>query len=239
MTSTDSILLRLSCRFHDGEADILRFFPQGGRPLARVSGHMGMMQTRQGGHDEGMISDRELLVATGQGDRRAFALLMERHTPFALALGIRMLGNADDAEEVAQEAFLRVWRKAPDWDGDGVAQFTTWLYRVVLNLCTDRKRRRPLLPMDDVEEPPDPGPGGLDQVVSQQAQKVVAEALAELPERQRAAISLCHLGEVSNIEAAEAMGVTVSALESLLVRGRRGLRDYLSRRGFAASGDLI
>lgn len=186
-----------------------------------------------------MISDQDLLVATGGGDRRAFAQLMERHTPLALALGMRMLGNAADAEEVAQEAFLRVWRKAPDWDGDGEARFSTWLYRVVLNLCTDRKRRRPLLPMDDVEEPPDPSPNGLEQLAVRQAQQVVSEALADLPERQRAAISLCHLGEVSNAEAAEVLGVSISALESLLVRGRRGLRDYLSRRGFVASGDLL
>lgn len=186
-----------------------------------------------------MISDRELLIAAGEGDRRAFAQLMERHTPFALALGMRMMGNACDAEEVAQEAFLRVWRKAPGWDSDGNAQFTTWLYRVVINLCTDRKRRRQTLPMDDVEEPPDPSPSSLDQLAAGQAYKVVAEALAQLPERQRAAISLCHLGEVSNSEAAHVLGITISALESLLVRGRRGLRDYLSRRGFAASGDLL
>ena len=208
--------------------------------MVRVSGIWVMMTTTNfAEQDPETTSDRELLIASGNGDRRAFALLMERHTPFALALGIRMLGNADDAEEVAQEAFLRVWRKAPDWDGEGNAQFTTWLYRVVVNLCTDRKRRRQTLPMDDVEEPPDPGPSGLDQLAAGQAQKVVAEALADLPERQRAAISLCHLGEVSNSEAARVLGVTVSALESLLVRGRRGLRDYLSRRGFVASGDLL
>lgn len=185
------------------------------------------------------ISDRDLLIASGKGDRLAFAQLMERHTPFVLALGMRMLGNADDAEDVAQEAFLRVWRKAPDWNADGNAQFTTWLYRVALNLCTDRKRRKPTLPMDDISDPPDPSPDGLAQLASSQAQKVVAEALADLPARQRAAIALCHLGEVSNSEAAQAMGVTVSALESLLVRGRRGLRDYLSRHGFAAWGDLL
>lgn len=197
------------------------------------------MTIGMGEDDEAIISDRDLLIAAGTGDRWAFAQLMERHTPFALALGIRLLGNADDAEDVAQEAFLRVWRKAPDWDGDGDARFTTWLYRVVINLCTDRKRRKQTLPMDDVEEPPDPGPNGLDQLASTQMRAVVAEALADLPDRQRAAIALCHLGEVSNFEAAQTLGVTVSALESLLVRGRRGLRNYLSRRGFAASGDLL
>lgn len=184
-------------------------------------------------------SDQDLLQAAAQGDRWAFAALMERHTPFALALAMRMLSNADDAEEVTQEAFLRVWRKAPDWDGDGGARFTTWLYRVVINLCTDHRRRKPMLPMDDVEEPPDPGPDGLDRLAQGQMQKLVSQALNHLPERQRAAIALCHLGETGNAQAAEALGISVSALESLLVRGRRGLRDYLSRQGFAASGDLL
>ncbi|AVM72645.1 ECF RNA polymerase sigma factor SigW [Magnetospirillum gryphiswaldense MSR-1] len=184
-------------------------------------------------------SDQDLLQATAQGDRWAFAALMERHTPFALALAMRMLGNADDAEEVAQEAFLRVWRKAPDWDGDGGARFTTWLYRVVINLCTDRKRRKPIVAMDDIDEPPDPGPDGLERLAQGQMQKLVSQALNHLPERQRAAIALCHLGETTNAQAAETLGISVSALESLLVRGRRGLRDYLSRQGFAASGDLL
>lgn len=185
------------------------------------------------------ITDRELLAATGRGERWAFAGLMERHTPLVLALAMRMLGNAADAEDVAQETFLRVWRKAADWDGDGGARFTTWLYRVALNLCADRKRRRPLLPLEGMEEPADPAPDGHQQLSLRQAQQVVAEALAELPERQRAAISLCHLGEVGNAQAAEVLGVSLSALESLLVRGRRGLRNHLSRRGFAASGDLL
>lgn len=186
-----------------------------------------------------MTTDQDLLIASGAGDRRAFALLMERHAPLALGLAMRMLGNADDAEEVAQEAFLRVWRKAPQWDGEGGARFTTWLYRVVLNLCTDRRRRKPMLPMDGIEEPPDPGPGGLERVARNQAGRLVGLALADLPDRQRAAIALCHLGGASNAEAARALGVSVSALESLLVRGRRSMRDYLSRRGFAAAGDLL
>jgi RNA polymerase sigma-70 factor (ECF subfamily) len=163
---------------------------------------------------------------------------MERHGAFALALAVRMTGNQPDAEEVAQEAFLRVWSAAERWQPGG-ARFTTWLYRVVMNLCLDRKRRAPMLAMDDVAEPADTGPTGLESCASDQAQALVNAALAELPDRQRAAVSLCYFGEVSCQEAADSLEVSLSALESLLVRGRRALRSYFSRRGLEKMGDVL
>lgn len=156
-----------------------------------------------------------------------------------MTLAIRMTGNAPDAEEVAQEAFLRVWSAAARWDSSGGARFSTWLYRVVMNLCLDRKRRAPMLAMDDVEEPADPGPTGLEHCSDGQARTLVAEALASLPERQRAAVSLCYFGEVSCQDAADSLDISLSALESLLVRGRRALRDFFARRGLKRIGDVL
>lgn len=184
------------------------------------------------------MDDESLLLAVGRGDHRAFATLMERHGRFAMTLAMRMTGNAQDAEEVAQEAFLRVWSNAAQWQPGG-ARFTTWLYRVVVNLCLDRKRRAPMLPLDDVDEPPDTAPGGLEACSAGQARNMVAEALAALPDRQRAAMSLCYFGEVSGQEAAAALDVSLSALEALLVRGRRALRDHFGRRGLKKMGDLL
>lgn len=184
------------------------------------------------------MDDESLLLAIGRGDHRAFAALMERHGAFAMTLAIRMTGNSQDAEEIAQEAFLRVWSVAERWTPGG-ARFTTWLYRVVMNLCLDRRRRLPMMAMDDVAEPADPGPSGLDNCTSDQARDLVAAALASLPDRQRAAVSLCYYGEVSCQEAAEALDVSLSALESLLVRGRRGLRDYFARIGLERMGDVL
>lgn len=156
-----------------------------------------------------------------------------------MRLAIRMTGNGPDAEEVAQEAFLRVWSTAARWDANGGAQFTTWLYRVVMNLCLDGKRHAAMLDLDEVEEPADLGPGGLEFCANRQASNLVAEGLAGLPERQRAAMSLCYFGEVSCQDAADSLEISVSALESLLVRGRRALRDFFARRGLNKIGDVL
>lgn len=185
------------------------------------------------------MTDHELLQAVARGDRLAFTRLMERHMSFALALAMRMTGNKPDAQEVAQEAFLRVWTAAAQWRPDGGARFTTWLYRVVVNLCLDRRRKPASLPLDDLPDPVDPSPSSTQRLAEDQAKALVAEALATLPDRQRAAMSLCYLGEVSCQEAADILEMSHSALESLLVRGRRAMRAYLERRGFSRMGDVL
>jgi RNA polymerase sigma-70 factor, ECF subfamily len=183
--------------------------------------------------------DDFLLPAVARGDRDSFALLMGRHGPSALSLALRMTQNVQDAEEIVQEAFIRVWINAEKWNSDGPARFSTWLYRVVMNLCIDRKRRKPMACLDDVAEPPDPGPSGLDAYTAEQARKAVGNAMGQLPDRQRAAVSLCYFGEVGAPQAAEIMGVTVSALESLLVRGRKSLKEHFIRNGMPTMGDVL
>ena len=91
------------------------------------------------------------------GDERAFQVLSRRHLPAMLGLARRILGNAGDAEDVAQEAFVRVWTHAPRWQP--LAQFRTWLTRVVVNLCLDRKRRAPWVDLEAAGDVVDPGPG--------------------------------------------------------------------------------
>jgi RNA polymerase sigma-70 factor (ECF subfamily) len=138
-----------------------------------------------------------------------------------------MLGDAAEAEDVAQEAFLRAWKQAPKWR-EGVARFDTWLHRVALNLCYDRLRRRRELPTADPPEQADPGFAPDRGLLAADVSRRVGEALQGLPERQREAIVLCHYQELGNIQAAEIMGVSVEALESLLARGRRSLRAALA-----------
>lgn len=171
--------------------------------------------------------DEALLRAAGGGDRDAFAALVERHLGRAIAIAGRMLGSRADAEEVAQEAFLRVWQKAPDWRDDGGAKFSTWLHRVLVNLCIDRKRRRPTVPLDAIEEPADESADSYDRVARRERQARVASALAALPDRQRAAVVLSYYEGLSNGAVAEALDVTVGAVESLLVRARRTLAAAL------------
>lgn len=172
-------------------------------------------------------ADEALMTKVGYGDADAFAVLSERHLGRTLALAHRMLGTRGDAEDVAQEAFLRVWTQAPRWRPEG-ARFTTWLYRVTVNLCLDRRRRPVNTDLGDVPEPADHRVDTEAEIGRRESADLVARALADLPERQRAAIALCYDAELGNIEAADVLGISIGALESLLVRGRRALRERLS-----------
>jgi RNA polymerase sigma-70 factor (ECF subfamily) len=171
--------------------------------------------------------DEALLVRVADGDPAAVRALVGRKLPRLLGLTQRMLGDAAEAEDVAQEAFLRVWRQAPKWR-PGQARFDTWLHRVALNLCYDRLRRRREIATDDPPEVVDEGPAPDRGLEAADTGRRVGEALARLPDRQREAVVLCHYQELGNIEAAAVMGVTVEALESLLSRGRRALRASLA-----------
>jgi RNA polymerase sigma factor (sigma-70 family) len=171
--------------------------------------------------------DEELLVRIADGDPAAVRAFVARKLPRIHGLAQRMLGDAAEAEDVAQETFLRVWRQAPKWR-PGQARFDTWMHRVALNLCYDRLRRRREIVTDDPPDVPDEGPAPDRGLEAQDTGRRVGSALAKLPDRQREAVVLCHYQELGNIEAAAVMGVTVEALESLLSRGRRTLRIALA-----------
>ncbi len=170
--------------------------------------------------------DDELVVRAGKGDHAAVASLVSRKLPRVLSLARRMLGDLAEAEDVAQEAFLKVWKFAPRWR-PGQAKFDTWLHRVTLNLCYDRLRR-PSRASGDDSGGIDPGPGPDRGLLASDVGRRVDLALAALPARQREAIALCHYQELTNGEAAAIMGVSVEAMESLLSRARRSLRFSLA-----------
>jgi len=182
--------------------------------------------------------DDDLILAVSRGDRGAFATLMERHARSMLTLATRVTRNADEADEIVQDAFLKVWKMAPRWQPDRDAKFSTWLYRVVLNASLDVRRRSRYAPLEDAGDPVDAAPGGLDLAVAHQRDRLVAQALDEIPSRQRAALSLHYYAEMSAPQAALIMELTVPAVESLLVRGKRALRSALARRGVTAIGDV-
>jgi RNA polymerase sigma-70 factor, ECF subfamily len=170
-------------------------------------------------------SDEALMARVARGDEPAFRALVSRHLPVMLGLARRILGNAADAEDVAQEAMLRVWTHAPRWQP--LALFRTWLTRVVVNLCLDRKRRAPWVALDAVGEIVDPAPGAGEKAERDERDRMVAAAVAELPARQRAAIVLTYGDGMSNAQVADVLGASVSAVETLLVRGKRNLRRAL------------
>jgi RNA polymerase sigma-70 factor (ECF subfamily) len=175
-------------------------------------------------------SDEELVALIGGGDRRAYHILVERHGRRVLGLARRMMRNLAEAEDVSQDAFLRVWQKAGEWQPRG-ARFTTWLYRVVMNLCLDRKRRPTMAPIEAAGDPADGRPDAEAILAKSQRDRQVAAALQALPERQRAALVLSYYEGLNNAEAAGVLELSVSALESLLVRARRALRQELQSCG--------
>ncbi len=180
----------------------------------------------------GAVSDDERLLACfSAGDDRAAALLTDRLGPRAFGVALRFLGNRAEAEDVTQEAMLRLWRIAPDWQSGG-ARVSTWLYRVVMNLCIDLKRRQrgADLDLDAVPEPPDPAKGPPEQLQEMARHDALQGALMQLPERQRQAVVLRHLEELANPEIAAIMDISVEAVESLTARGKRALAGLLARR---------
>jgi RNA polymerase sigma-70 factor (ECF subfamily) len=174
-------------------------------------------------------SDEALLILYANGDREAARTLSARLTPLSLRLAARMLGDLAEAEDVAQEAMLRLWKLAPDWRR-GEAQPGTWLYRVTANLCTDRLRRRRSVALDGIDEPADGSPGAVARLIEADRALALQAALDQLPERQRQAVILRHLEGLANPEIAEIMEIGVEAVESLTARGKRALTALLAGR---------
>ncbi len=174
--------------------------------------------------------DEALLVAFANGDGQAARFLTTRLLPRVLAQATRMLGNPSEAEDVAQDAMMRLWKIAPEWR-QGEAQISTWLYRVVANLCTDRlRKRRGAVSLDQVAEPLDGTPSVAAQMQTNARMAALSDALAQLPDRQAQAVALRHLEGLPNPEIAQIMDISVRSVESLTARGKRALADIMAGR---------
>ncbi len=176
------------------------------------------------------ISDEALLVLYANGDGPAARALTLRLTPRVFGQALRMLGDRAEAEDVTQEALLRLWKIAPDWR-QGEAQVSTWLYRVVANLATDRlRRRRRTAPLEDAGEPVDEAGDAPARMQSEARRAALAGALADLPDRQRQAVELRHFEGLGNPEIATILDISIEAVESLTARGKRALARALEGR---------
>ena len=206
-------------------------------PLATANDNQ--TETLSNREDQARTSDPDLqlIERAGRGDQLACSMLVDRHLRQVVSFSQRLLGNRGDAEDVAQETFLRLWRNAAQWTDRG-AKVTTWLHQVALNLCRDRLRRRVPEPLEAAADVASPAPGALAMLQRQRVEARVRSAVEALPERQREAILLCHFQELSNIEAAATLGVSVEAMESLLARARRSLRQQLIANRSDLMGDI-
>jgi RNA polymerase sigma-70 factor (ECF subfamily) len=172
-------------------------------------------------------TDEELMARVQQRDQEAFTRLLDRHLAGLRRFLQRFTGNPADADELTQEAMLRIWSHARRWQPDRV-KFSTWLYRIARNLTIDRHRQRRDTSSEALEAIVDSTPDAFTQIDEERRKQRTQIAVAALPERQRTALLLCHFDGFSNQEAAAVLDVSVDALESLLSRARRTLKITLS-----------
>lgn len=175
------------------------------------------------------LSDDALLVLFANGDGQAAAVLTDRLAPRVLGFATRILSDREEAEDVTQEAMLRLWKMAGDWV-QGEAKVSTWLFRVAKNLCTDRLRKRRGVGLEDAPEPVDDTPSVEAKMMAADRMSALEWGLAQLPDRQREAVILRHIEGLSNPEIADVLDVSVEAVESLTARGKRALAGHLADR---------
>jgi RNA polymerase sigma-70 factor (ECF subfamily) len=187
--------------------------------------------------------DLDLVKGVAKGDTAAARALVEAHGDRLMAVAYRMLGSRDAAEDIVQEAFVRMWQRAKDWQ-PGKALFSTWLHRVAINLCYDRLRKASTRyehsAGDELPDMPDEAETAEASLVARERGLALQDAMARLPERQKLAVVLCHFEERTNKEAAEIMEISVDALESLLARARRGLKaDMKLKEALSETTDVM
>jgi len=187
--------------------------------------------------------DRELVERARAGDEGAFAQLVTRYEGRVYNLALRYCGDVHEAGDLAQEAFLRVYRGLSGFRG--TARFSTWLYRIVINVCRDwerKRRRRPTVAwptVDDGDRPkdlPDPAPGPEEVSADNELRRRVVQEIAQLPQEYRQAVLLRDVQDLSYGEIAHILQVSVGTVKSRIHRGRAALRDRLAAAGLLPPG---
>ena len=174
-------------------------------------------------------TDAELLAASAQRNQQAFAVIVARYHMQVYRVTWRLNGGHVDTDDITQETFLKLWNNPSQLREAGALK--GWLMRVASNLVMDRYRRKPMLELEHASAIADPAlsaPALIDQTY---VTKLIDAAISSLPDRQKFALALVHFEHMTNIAAAAAMEISVDALESLLARARRGLKDKLGATG--------
>ena len=176
----------------------------------------------------------ELMIEVAQGSHRAFSELVVLHQHSIVGTVAKMLGNPDDAEDLAQQVFLRVWKSAPRYQP--TAKFTTWLFTITRNLVFNEVRRRQRKPVFSLQEQEEANPGHLpadegqnpeQAALQKELEQAVDRAIAALPDKQRLAVVLRRYEDLPYEQIGEILGLSLSAVKSLLFRARMQLRNDL------------
>ena len=185
------------------------------------------------------LDDESLMELVLEQNHQAFSVLVERRHEMFYAAAFRMMHTKEEAEDIVQEGFLKIWQNPKIWKKGKGAKFTTWFYKIITNMCLDKLRKEKIIHVDLDEKL------SVDDISQESAlqkineQKALEAEISKLPLKQKTALNLCVYEEVSNKEAAQIMGINVKALESLLMRAKTGLRDRLVRRGIIEQGDMV
>jgi len=174
-----------------------------------------------------MIADEELMRRTGAGDQNAFKELVLRHQDTAWRLASRFLSDPADAQDIAQEAFVRIFEAAPRYRP--TASFTTYLYRVVLRLCMDSARKMRPVGRENIEDSACPTSDVAQRLEERRRDEAVRAAIQRLPRRQRSAIILKEYCELAYAQIAEILSTSPKSVERLLARARKTLQKDLKR----------
>ena len=174
------------------------------------------------------ISDEELLSKIIERDHSAFSVLVKRHTPRYYGLAFRTLFNKTEAEEVVQDAFLKLWHRPEAFDEGKGTRFSTWFYRVVANICIDRNRKKKPVLVEDIDMAEAQESSADDALNKKEQKRLVDFLILDLPDTQRMALNLCFYEELSNQEAADIMGLNLKALQSLIIRAKTTLKEKVA-----------
>ena len=175
------------------------------------------------------LDDESLISQIQEESHEAFATLVNRHSNRFYRIAYRLVSSKDDAEDIVQDAFLKLWNRPNLWDPGRGTKFTTWFYRAVINLCLDHRKKKKLVNISEGIEFADEKPGADILFDLHQKQALLERLICELPERQQLAINLCFYEGLSNNEAAQIIGVRVKALQSLIMRAKTTLKYKVER----------
>lgn len=173
--------------------------------------------------------DATLIEWIQQGGYEAFAEIVRRHTTRFYRIAYRLLFRKEDAEDVVQEAFLRLWERPHMWNRNNKTKFTTWFYKVVTNMCFDMNRKKEMSPLTENLQLRDNGNAPDTSMEKAQERALLDFFISRLPERQQLALNLCFYEGLSNKEAADIIGVNLKALQSLLMRAKTSLKDKVAQ----------